>query len=78
MIICNMCEKTWIEEEENPIFKCDECKTGDYLMDIEIEEKYLVWIGGTANVFTDKLDAECEAEYWRRKGYDDVHIEVDK
>ena len=40
--------------------------------------KYLVWIGGTANVFTDKLDAECEAEYWRRKGYDDVHIEVDK
>ena len=34
--------------------------------------KYLVWIGGTANGFDTKLEAECELRYWQKKGYKEV------
>jgi len=37
--------------------------------------KYLVWVGGIYNGFYSKCEAEYEAEYLQRIGYDDVKIE---
>ena len=32
-IRCNMCYNTYKETEENQIYDCDKCNTGEYLME---------------------------------------------
>ena len=39
------------------------------------ELKYVVWVGGVDNLFNSKFEAQCEAQFWNRKGYNDVQIE---
>lgn len=40
--------------------------------------KYIVWVGGTGDVFTEKVDAEIFAEEMINAGFDDVILEYFK
>jgi hypothetical protein len=40
------------------------------------ETKYIVWVGGIDDHYTNLLDAELALEEWKSKGYDDVQLET--
>jgi len=37
--------------------------------------KYIVWVGGCDDYYTNYKDAKIDADKWKSKGYDDVIIE---
>lgn len=37
--------------------------------------KYIVWVGGCDDYYTNYNDAKRDADEWKAKGYDDVIIE---
>ena len=37
--------------------------------------KYIVWVGGCDDYYSNYIDANREADEWKAKGYDDVIIE---
>ncbi len=37
--------------------------------------KYIVWVGGVGDQFSNLLDAEIAVKKWKSKGYKDVVIE---
>ena len=39
------------------------------------EYKYIVWVGGVDDYYTNYNDAQRDADEWKDKGYDDVVIE---
>ena len=39
------------------------------------EYKYIVWVGGCDDYYTNYNDAKRDADEWIAKGYDDVIIE---
>jgi len=40
------------------------------------EYKYIVWVGGCDDYYSNYLDAKRDADEWKSKGYDDVIIEL--
>ena len=38
--------------------------------------KYIVWVGGIDDHYTNLLDAEVAVKEWKSKGYDDVQLET--
>ena len=42
------------------------------------ETKYIVWVGGIDDHYTNLLDAEAALGEWKSKGYDDVQLETIK
>jgi len=38
--------------------------------------KYIVWVGGCDDYYSNYLDAKKDADEWKSKGYDDVIIEL--
>ena len=41
-----------------------------------MENKYIVWVGGTPNYFDKLIDAQIHKLEWLYQGYDDVIIET--
>ena len=39
------------------------------------EYKYIVWVGGCDDYYSNYIDAKRDADEWKAKGYDDVIIE---
>jgi len=42
------------------------------------EAKYIVWVGGIDDHYTNLSDAELALREWKSKGYDDVQLETIK
>ena len=42
------------------------------------ETKYIVWVGGIDDHYTNLLDAESAIGKWKSKGYNDVQLETIK
>ena len=40
------------------------------------ETKYIVWVGGIDDHYTNLIDAEVAVKEWKSKGYDDVQLET--
>ena len=40
------------------------------------ETKYIVWVGGIDDHYTNLLDAEAAVGEWKSKGYDDVQLQT--
>ena len=40
------------------------------------ETKYIVWVGGIDDHYTNLLDAKSALREWKSKGYDDVQLET--
>lgn len=40
-----------------------------------MEYKFIVWVGGLDDYFTNEKEAVAHAENWRDMGYDDIIIE---
>ncbi len=44
--------------------------------DLANKFKYIVWVGGCDDYYSNYLDAKRDADEWKSKGYDDVIIEL--
>jgi hypothetical protein len=44
--------------------------------DLANKFKYIVWVGGCDDYYSNYLDAKKDADEWKSKGYDDVIIEL--
>ena len=43
--------------------------------DLAEKYKYIVWVGGVDDYYSNYKDAKRDADQWKAKGYDDVIIE---
>ena len=66
------------------IMQCKKSNQGVLKMDkviLQIENdlankyKYIVWVGGNDDYYSNYNDAKRDADEWKAKGYDDVIIE---
>ena len=44
--------------------------------DLANKFKYIVWVGGCDDYYSNYLDAKRDADEWKSKGYNDVIIEL--
>ena len=44
--------------------------------DLADKYKYIVWVGGNDDYYSNYNDAKRDADEWKAKGYDDVIIEL--